>query len=66
MSNMTAPPGGNVDRGPFIMATLWTQAAICVIIMAFRFGARMSINALGMDDWVMLFTLVKYYPLSRP
>lgn len=57
---MTRPAGGNVNRGPTIKAILWTQGAISILVVALPFFARISIGAMGMDDWVMLFTLAKY------
>lgn len=59
-STMAAPPGGDVDRGPTIMAIMWVQAAISCIVVALRFWARITIKALGKDDWAMLATLIKY------
>lgn len=53
------PASGDQDRGPAIMAIVWTQGAISTLVVAIRFAARISIMAVGMDDWVMLFTLIK-------
>ncbi|KAF7929960.1 uncharacterized protein EAE97_009557 [Botrytis byssoidea] len=59
-STMEAPAGGDVDRGPTIMAIMWVQAAISCIVVALRFWARITIKALGKDDWIMLCTLINF------
>lgn len=63
---MEALAGGDIDRGPTIMAIMWAQAAISCIVVAMRFWARITIKALGRDDWVMLCTLIKYVLLLVP
>lgn len=65
-STMEAPAGGDVDRGPTIMAIMWVQAAISCIVVALRFWARITIKALGKDDWIMLCTLIKYVLVLVP
>ncbi|KAI9643620.1 hypothetical protein NHQ30_008242 [Ciborinia camelliae] len=57
---MESPAGGDVDRGPTIMAIMWAQAAVSCLVVALRFWARITIKALGKDDWVMLCTLINF------
>lgn len=39
----------------------WTELSTVTIIVALRFYARIKINGLGLDDWTVLFTLVRKY-----
>ena len=57
---MEIPAGGNQDRGPAAVTTYWTQVAIAIAILVvlMRFYTRITIHALGTDDWLMLATLV--------
>lgn len=48
------------------MAIMWAQAAISCIVVALRFWARITIKALGKDDWIMLCTLIKYVLVLVP
>ena len=53
-----APPGGDADRGPALVALFWTESAVAILFIVSRFYARWTIRAVGKDDWMMLFTLV--------
>jgi hypothetical protein len=56
---MQIPAGTeNQDRGSAIMLIFWIQASVAMAIVATRFVARMLIKSVGVDDWLMLFTLV--------
>ena len=57
-----APLGGDVDRGPALVALYWTESAVAILLIVFRFYARWTIRSLGKDDWMMLFTLVSERP----
>lgn len=61
MATVLGPPpvGGNQDRGPRILATLWAEWAIAFVVVAHRLWARVMIKKLGIDDWMMFFTLVR-------
>ena len=52
------PPGGDVDRGPRLIAYFWVLSAASVTLLSARFYARVSIRAVGWDDWMMLLTVV--------
>lgn len=52
------PPGGDQDRGPSLIGMFWTECALAMIIVGFRFYARISMRNLGADDWMMLLTVV--------
>jgi len=40
------------------MAILWAQTCVSIVVVIFRFWARISIRAVGLDDWFMLLTLL--------
>lgn len=54
------PPGIlDQDRGSAIIVIFWIQASVAMAIVAARFWARILIKSVGIDDWLMLFTLVR-------
>ncbi|OAA33221.1 integral membrane protein [Moelleriella libera RCEF 2490] len=55
-----APPGGDVDRGPDALITFWTTAGISVVVVGLRFVGRRLRRQTGLDDWIMLLTLILY------
>lgn len=64
---MNAPPvpqGGDRDRGGSLMAMFWTEVTIAVIVVAMRMYSRFKIKATGVDDWIMVLTLVRMPPPS--
>ncbi len=58
MEQRPRPIGGDKNRGTTLLTISWTEAAICIIVVAVRFYARSMIHAVGKDDWIMLITLV--------
>lgn len=54
----------DVNRGPVVMAILWTESAVAVIFVSTRFYARTMIKRISWDDWLMLVTLVSIAPKS--
>ena len=58
-----APLGGDVDRGPALVALYWTESAVAILFIILRFSARWTIRGIGKDDWMMLFTLVSELPI---
>lgn len=59
MSMSNSPPtGGDIDRGPELLAIFWTEAALSIMIVAARFYCRRVIKVVGADDWTMLVTVV--------
>ena len=63
-----SPVGGDQDRGSDIMAMLWTECVLAMIIVALRFYARIKMRNPGADDWMMLITVVSqvYLPETLP
>ena len=57
--------GDDEDRGPYLLAIYWTECAVAILVVALRLWSRMMIKNFGLDDWAMIFTLVKLY-ISRP
>ena len=58
------PPGGDHDRGGSLMAMFWTEVPIGVIFVAMRMYSRFKLRNTGLDDWMMVFTLVRASALS--
>ncbi|KAI1345328.1 integral membrane protein [Xylaria sp. FL0043] len=52
------PP--DVDRGPRLIAMFWSYTAIILVVLSLRFYARYKIRAIGLDDWLMLITVVLF------
>lgn len=53
----TIPP--DEDRGPQLLAMYWTECTVVTIVVALRFYSRIRIKGLGLDDWNVLFTMVR-------
>ena len=53
------PPGGDVDRGPQLIALYWVESAVAILVVANRMWGRIMIHQTSYDDYVMLFTLVR-------
>ena len=49
------------------MAMFWTEVPIAIIVVAFRIYSRYKIKATGLDDWIMIATLVSlaHHPSYR-
>ena len=60
-SPVQAPPGGDQDRGPQLVAAWWTQCAIVAVLVALRFYARRIIGGIGADDWMMFISVVSMH-----
>ena len=56
---MASPSDHTEDRGPAAMAIYWTQVGIAIIIVATRLYTRQRMKITGIDDWLMLITLVR-------
>lgn len=54
----------NQNRGPELIAIYCSLAAISIIVVTVRIYARYHIHALGLDDWLMLFSLVSIFIFS--
>ena len=58
-SLLAPPPGGDRDRGSIVLAVYWTFFAIELTVVSLRLYARLKIRAIGLDDWIMAFTMVR-------
>lgn len=61
---MSSPATLDINRGPVVVAILWTETAVAVIIVSMRFYARTIVKRISWDDWLMLVTLVCIVPMS--
>jgi uncharacterized membrane protein YcaP (DUF421 family) len=59
-----APSGEVADRGPQMIAIYWAEAAIAVVVVALRIWGRIMLRQVGIDDYVMVFTLVCSLPIT--
>jgi len=57
IQHLPAPPGGDVNRGPSLLAQFWTEIALGIVLICMRFWSRISAKNLGWDDFFMLITL---------
>lgn len=55
---------GYEDRGPQMIAIYWVEAAIAIVVVSLRVWGRITIRQVGLDDYVMIFTLVSARPQS--
>lgn len=64
-SSMSATIDLNANQGPSIVALVWVEATLALMIVLLRIYARIRIKALGLDDWTILLSLVSrpLYPL---
>lgn len=58
MSPLPLPSGGDQDRGGSLLAITWAETFICIVVLGLRFYSRMKLKNIGIDDWMMLITLV--------
>lgn len=61
---MSSPETPDINRGRVVVAILWTETAVAVIIVSMRFYARTMIKRISWDDWLMLVTLVSIFTMS--
>jgi uncharacterized membrane protein YcaP (DUF421 family) len=52
------PAGGYQDRGPQMIVIYWIEAAVAILVVCLRIWGRIVIRQVGIDDYVMVFTLV--------
>ncbi|KAK2606307.1 hypothetical protein QQS21_003238 [Conoideocrella luteorostrata] len=55
-----APVGGDVDRGPRALILFWVTTGVSIVIIALRFLGRYMRKRTGLDDWMMLITVIHY------
>ena len=58
MTSTGAPAGGDQDRGSSLTAIFWVESGIACIVVSLRICARVMIRKVGVDDYMMLLTLV--------
>lgn len=61
-----APLGGDVDRGPEALVICWVMTAMGILVVLMRFVGRRMMRSTGPDDWMMLLTLVGWFPSPNP
>lgn len=42
-----------------MLAVFWTECAVALIVVCARLYSRLMIKNLGIDDWIMFFTMVR-------
>ena len=53
------PIGGNINRGPQLLAVLWSETSIALAVVCLRVFARAKyVKKFWWDDWLMFFTMV--------
>ena len=58
MTSVAVPTDGDRNRGPSLVAIFWVESAIAFVVISLRVTGRIMIRKLGLDDYMMLFTLV--------
>ncbi|KAG5948797.1 hypothetical protein E4U53_006148 [Claviceps sorghi] len=58
LEDEVAPEGGDVDLGRQALVCFWVMAAVSTIVVALRFLGRHFRRRIGLDDWLMLVTLI--------
>jgi hypothetical protein len=57
---LTAPPGGDVNRGPALLAILWVTAGLALFFVLSRLYVRLAIIKWhGMDDYLIITSMVR-------
>lgn len=49
MASLPVPSGGDQDRGGSLLAMVWTEASIAVIIVLMRIYSRLRIKGTGTE-----------------
>ena len=42
------------------MAMFWTEVPIAILFVAMRMYSRFKLRNMGLDDWMMVITLVRF------
>lgn len=53
-----APPDGDQDRGPQMLALFWTTYPMMIAMVGLRTAVRWRMRSLGKDDLMMLIAVV--------
>lgn len=63
----TSPEGLADTRGPIIRSVTWLSAIVPLILVSLRAYTRLFLRKVfGLDDWVIVFALVKTVPRQTP
>lgn len=52
------PAGGDANRGPALLACIWTPFPFTVFLLGSRLYVRLKINGMGIDDYLMVISWV--------
>ncbi|KAF2678561.1 hypothetical protein K458DRAFT_463462 [Lentithecium fluviatile CBS 122367] len=52
------------DRGPRLVAVVWSLNAVAFFVVAARFYARRLIRGIGLDDWMVLISMIFFTIVS--
>ncbi|KAL9131488.1 MAG: hypothetical protein Q9217_000567 [Psora testacea] len=58
MDPSVPPLDGDRDRGWQLLATFWAESGVAITVIALRMWSRYKLRNRGLDDWIMLFTVV--------
>lgn len=62
MESLLPPPGGDLDRGPELLAVIWTFTSLASIAVLLKIYARLRIiKAEGLDDVFIFFSAVSTF-----
>ncbi|KAF4636567.1 hypothetical protein G7Y89_g1526 [Cudoniella acicularis] len=57
--SLAEPAGGNVDRGPFILALQWATTSVALLVIVARLYVRSAIiKYRGWDDYLIVFSII--------
>ena len=56
------PPEADQDRGHTIIVIYWAEFAVVLCFVLLRLQSRLIIRNIGIDDWLMFFSLVNISP----
>ena len=52
------PPGGDENKGPLILAIMWVECTIAILLVCARTFTRVHlVHNLGLDDWTMILSM---------
>lgn len=58
---MSSPPIDlNANRGNAMLAILWVETTVAILVVGLRMWGRLLIRKIGIDDWAMVFALVSF------
>jgi hypothetical protein len=57
--SLQAPPDGDVDRSPSLLALFWTPYPVMLAIVIARITVRLKMRNFGPDDGLMVASFVR-------